>query len=200
MARVYTGKGDDGTTGLLYGGRVPKDDPRPEAVGAVDEAQAAIGLARAVVGEIADAAELNDLLLTVERDLYVLMAEVATDDDNRAKLDPGTTMVTEAHVEALSAATDDLADRFAFPTEFVLPGQTELAARLDVARTVARRAERRSIALFRDNPAAADSQVVPYLNRLSSLLWTAARWVEAGHTLPSKSVDPAPHDNPQGDA
>lgn len=189
MARVYTGKGDDGTTGLLFGGRVHKDDARPEAVGAVDEAQAAIGLARAAVGEIADAAELDRLLLGVERDLYVLMAELSTDDANRSKLEPGTTMVTEDHVAGLSTATDDLAGRFAFPTEFVLPGQTELAARLDVARTVARRAERRAVTLFRDHADADGSQVVPYLNRLSSLLWTAARWVEADRTLLSKSPE-----------
>lgn len=184
--RVYTGKGDDGTTGLLFGGRVPKDDLRPEALGAVDEAQAAIGLARAAVGEIADAVELDELLVRVERDLYVLMAELATDDANRSKLEAGTTMVTADHVEALSSVTDDLAGRFAFPTEFVVPGQTELAARLDVARTVVRRAERRAVPV-----AAEGAQVVPYLNRLSSLLWTAARWAEADTTLLAKTADPA---------
>ncbi len=173
MARVFTGKGDDGTTGLFFGGRVPKDDARPEAYGTVDEAQAAIGFARVVA-----APEVDEILLDVERDLYVLMAELATAAENRAKLTDGQTLVTEAMVEAVTARTDDVATRFPFPTEFVLPGQDELGARLDVARTVGRRAERRAVTVA--DPA---SQVVPYLNRLSSLLWTLARWVEADDTL-----------------
>lgn len=184
MSRVYTGKGDDGSTGLLYGGRVPKDHRLPEAYGTVDEAQAAIGLARAATER---GGELDVTLVEVERDLYVLMAELATQPENRAKLVDGQTRVTEAMVEALSTRTDDLADRFDFPTEFVVPGQNELSARLDVARTVVRRAERRAI------PAADEgSHAVPYLNRLSSLLWTAARWVEADDTLLSKSIGDRP--------
>lgn len=180
MSRVYTGKGDDGSTGLLYGGRVAKDHLLPEAYGTVDEAQAAIGLARAVTERDG---ELDQLLVRIEHDLYVLMAELATQPENRGKLTEGQTLVSAAMVDALSTSTDDLADRFPFPTEFVVPGQNELSARLDVARTVARRAERRSL------PAAGpDSQVVPYLNRLSSLLWTAARWVEADDALLAKSI------------
>lgn len=166
----YTAKGDDGTTGLLYGGRVPKDDARPEAGGAVDEAQAAIGAARA---EAERGSELDELLLWVERDLYVLMAELATLPANRAKLTPGASLVTTDMVARIGAATDDLATRFAMPTEFVLPGGNRPAALLDVARTVVRRAERRAIAV-----AEPGSSVVPYLNRLSSLLWAAARWQE----------------------
>jgi cob(I)alamin adenosyltransferase len=184
MSRVYTGKGDDGSTGLLFGGRVPKDHILPEAYGTVDEAQAAIGLARAATER---GSELDELLVAVERDLYVLMAELATQTENRSKLTDGQTRVTEAMVESLSERTDALAGRFEFPTEFVVPGQDELSARLDVARTVVRRAERRAL------PAAAtDSHAVPYLNRLSSLLWTAARWVEADDTLLSKSIGDRP--------
>jgi cob(I)alamin adenosyltransferase len=179
MSRVYTGKGDDGSTGLLYGGRVPKDHQLPEAYGTVDEAQAAIGLARAATER---GGELDGMLVGLERDLYVLMAELATQPENRSKLTAGQTLVTEEMVASLSSVTDDLADRFAFPTEFVVPGQNELSARLDVARTVVRRAERRAIAV-----AVPGSHTVPYLNRLSSLLWTAARWVEADDTLLSKS-------------
>ena len=191
MSRVYTGKGDDGSTGLLYGSRVPKDHVLPEAYGTVDEAQAAIGLARAATERDG---ELDTMLVAVEHDLYVLMAELATQPQNRHKLTEGQTLVTEAMVQSLSSATDDLAERFEFPTEFVVPGQNELSARLDVARTVVRRAERRSL------PAASEgSQVVPYLNRLSSLLWTAARWVEADDTLLAKSIEsPAPSDEPGG--
>ena len=179
MSKLYTGKGDDGTTGLLFGGRVPKDDARPDAFGAVDEAQAAIGLARAATER---GSEIDSWLVQVERDLYVLMAELATATENRSKLAPGTTLVTTEMVEVLSTTTDDVGQRFPFPTEFVIPGQTELAARLDVARTVVRRAERRAVGVADE-----DSQAVPYLNRLSSLLWTLARWVEADETLLSRT-------------
>lgn len=191
MTRVYTGKGDDGSTGLLFGGRVAKDHLLPEAYGSVDEAQAVIGLARVAAGR---GSELDEVLVAVERDLYVLMAELATQPENRHKLADGQTRVTEAMVEHLSNATDGIADRFAFPTEFVVPGQTELAARLDVARTVVRRAERRSLAAATEG-----SHVVPYLNRLSSLLWTAARWVEADDTLLAKTTSPAPPADQPGD-
>jgi cob(I)alamin adenosyltransferase len=169
----YTRKGDDGSTGLLYGGRVAKDDARPEAGGAVDEAQAAIGAARA---EAARGGELDELLIGIERDLYVLMAELATLPENHHKLTPGASLVTEAMVARIEAVTDDLASRFEMPTEFVLPGQDRISALLDVARTVVRRAERRAVAV-----AATPSSVVPYLNRLSSLLWAAARWQEGEH-------------------
>lgn len=168
--KIYTRKGDDGTTGLYGGGRVPKDSEAPEAYGTVDEAQAALGLARAAApkGE-----ELDQLLVHVERDLWVLMAELATEHANAHKLVDGASRVTPAMVEVLEDRIDDLTARFEQPTEFVVPGETELAARLDVARTVVRRAERRSMAVVAEG-----SQVVPYLNRLSDLVWTLARWAE----------------------
>jgi cob(I)alamin adenosyltransferase len=186
MSKLYTGKGDDGTTGLLFGGRVAKDDARPDAFGAVDEAQAAIGLARAATER---GGEIDAWLIEVERHLYVLMAELATATENRSKLAPGTTLVTTEMVDVVSSTTDDVGARFPFPTEFVIPGQTELAARLDVARTIVRRAERRAVGVADDG-----SQVVPYLNRLSSLLWTLARWAESGpggtgETLLSRRTD-----------
>jgi len=177
---LYTRKGDDGTTGLLYGGRVPKDAPSVEANGAVDEAQAAIGAARA---EVERGSELDALLISVEHDLYVLMAELATSAENRHKLSPRTTLVTADMVSALEHRVDDIGRRFPMPTEFVIPGHNRVAALLDVARTVVRRAERLTIAV-----AAPDAEVVPYLNRLSTLLWVMARWQEAGHSLASRSV------------
>ena len=180
MSKLYTGRGDDGSTGLLYGGRVRKDDPRPEAFGTVDELQAAIGLARVAVDR---GGELDRLLVAVQHDLYVLMAELATGPDSRHKLTEGQTAVGAPMVAHLEAVTDDIGGRFEFPTEFVVPGQNELAARLDVARTVARRAERRAVPVAAD-----DSHVVPYLNRLSSVLWTLARWVEADDTLPTRTA------------
>ncbi len=184
MSKLYTGKGDDGTTGLFYGGRVPKHDARPEAYGTVDEAQAAIGLARAAARlDGGSDGEVDQLLVRVEHDLYVLMAELATAEENRHKLVDEQTAVSEAMVAWVSTTTDDLGGRFEFPTEFVVPGQGELPARLDVARTVVRRAERRSVVVDVDG-----SHVVPYLNRLSSLLWTMARWIEADDTLLSRDT------------
>ena len=175
--KVYTRKGDDGTTGLLYGGRVRKDSELPTAYGAVDEAQAVLGLVRAEAG--ADS-ELAGVIVSIERDLYVLMAELATLPENRGKLTPGTTAVTAAMVDRLEHEIDATAERFDPPTEFVVPGETKVGALLDVARTVARRAERHALVA-----APEPSLVVTYLNRLSDLLWTLARWQE-GHSLPSR--------------
>jgi cob(I)alamin adenosyltransferase len=173
--KIYTRKGDDGTTGLLYGGRVRKDDALPTAYGDVDEAQAFLGLARAEAG-----GELAELLVRLERDLWVLMAELATDPSNRSKLTAGQSLVTAEMVEAVEPIIDDLSSRFDPPTEFVIPGGTRVAALLDVARTVVRRAERTALAAT----AGIDgSHVVPYLNRLSDLLWTMARWQEGESLL-----------------
>jgi cob(I)alamin adenosyltransferase len=175
---IYTRKGDDGTTGLLYGGRVRKDSPATAACGDVDEAQAAIGLARASVDR---GSEPDDLLIGLQRDLWVLMAEVATAPERRDRLTAGQTLVTPEMVVRLEPLIDELTTRFDAPTEFVLPGQTPTAAALDLARTVVRRAERSALAVAADG-----SHVVPYLNRLSDLLWTMARWQE-GDALPSRS-------------
>jgi len=161
----YTKKGDDGTTGLYYGGRERKDSARVDAYGTVDEAQAFIGAARALCG-----GECAEMLLAVERDLYTLMAELATADENRHKL---TSLVTEELVDRLGRWTDEVSARFEMPSEFVLPGQDPVSAALEVARTVVRRAERCAVPV-----AVEGSFVVPYLNRLSSLLWALARWQE----------------------
>ena len=178
--KIYTRKGDDGTTGLLFGGRVRKDSPAIEANGAVDEAQSALGVARA---EADRGSELDELLVALERDLWVLMAELATETDNRTKLVAGTSLVTSEMVDALEGHIDGINDRFAMPTEFVVPGQNRVAALLDVARTIVRRAERLALSAAADG-----SHVVPYLNRLSDLLWTIARWQE-GESLPSRPKD-----------
>jgi cob(I)alamin adenosyltransferase len=182
--KIYTRKGDDGTTGLLYGGRVPKDGPAPSAYGSVDEAQAAIGVARAEVTASPDASpgELGQILLGVERDLWVLMTELATDPANRDKLEPGRGSVTADMVVALETLIDEVSASFEPPTEFVVPGETRPAALLDVARTVVRRAERDSVAVAQPG-----SHVLAYLNRLSDLLWTLARWQE-GSSLATRDV------------
>ena len=179
VVRIYTRKGDDGTTGLLFGGRVRKDAPAIEANGAVDEAQAVLGLARA---EAERGSELDELLVSLQRDLWVLMAEVATAPENRAKLEPGKSSVTADMVRALEERIDGLEERFEMPSEFVVPGQNRVAAALDVARTVVRRAERLVVAgAPGPSPAQAASLVGQYLNRLSDLLWTMARWQEGEH-------------------
>jgi cob(I)alamin adenosyltransferase len=179
--KIYTRTGDDGTTGLLYGGRVPKDSAAPTAYGTVDELQAALGVARAET----DDAELAGLLVGVQRDLWVLMAELATDPAKRERLVEGQTLVTGEMVTRLEVLIDEISERFEPPTEFVVPGETRVAALLDVARTVARRAERDALAA-----AVPGSAVVPYLNRLSDLLWTTARW-EEGTSVPTRSIEPS---------
>ncbi|MGH9292875.1 MAG: cob(I)yrinic acid a,c-diamide adenosyltransferase [Acidimicrobiales bacterium] len=185
---ISTKTGDKGTTGLLYGGRVRKDSVRVECNGAVDEAQAAVGLARAQLASAAGgprgggsrkggAAGLAELLVSIERDLWVLMAEVATAPRNRAKLVAGSSLVTAEMVDALEALVHELEADGAMPAEFVVPGEDPASAALDVARTVVRRAER--LAVRAD--LGVTSQVVPYLNRLSDLLWLVARSVEQHH-------------------
>lgn len=171
--RAWTGKGDDGTTGLLYGGRVRKDDPAPEAYGAVDEAQAALGVARAAVER---GSELDEILVHVERDLYACMAELATARGKRERLEPGRSLMTPELVVAIEDLTTSLSERFEMPKAFVLPGETPTSALLEVARTVVRRAERAAVAVAEEG-----SSVLPYLNRLSSLLWVLARWQEGEH-------------------
>jgi cob(I)alamin adenosyltransferase len=175
--KIYTKKGDDGSTGLFYGGRVAKNSVQPTAYGAVDEAQAALGLARAAAES---GGELDELLVLVCRDLYVAMAELATAEENQPKLVDGQTRVTAGMVDALDGYIDTFTERFAPLTEFVIPGQNEVSARLDWARTSVRRAERESLPAH-----IAGSNVVPYLNRLSDLVWTLARWQEE-EALPSR--------------
>jgi cob(I)alamin adenosyltransferase len=168
--RIYTRTGDDGSTGLYFGGRVRKDDERVEAYGAVDEAQAFLGVARAGAPR---GSELDELLVAVERDLWTVMAELATDDANRPKLGDG--VIAPARVAEIEALIDGFKERFELRAEFVVPGEEATGAALDVARTVVRRAERRALAIAPEG-----SQVVPYLNRLSDLLWAMARWQEGG--------------------
>jgi cob(I)alamin adenosyltransferase len=177
--RIYTKAGDDGTTGLFYGGRVAKDSELPTAYGTVDEAQAVLGLARAHAGA---GSKVDEMLVPIMRDLYVLMAELATLPENREKLHPGMSSVTVEMVVRLEHLIDELDEQFTHPTEFVVPGGDVVAAWLDLGRTVVRRAERHAL-----RAAEPPSQVVPYLNRLSDLLWTMARWHE-GTSLQAKDV------------
>ncbi len=173
--KVYTRTGDDGTTGLFYGGRTAKDGPGPTAYGTTDEVVSALGLARA---DVPADSELGRLLIRLQRELFTVGAELATAPENRHKLTPGDTRVTAEMVTALEEVIDDVSARFDPPTEFVLPGEDRVSAALDVARTTTRRAERACVTTTRDGWLGADSLVVPYLNRLADLCWTLGRWQE----------------------
>ena len=181
--RIYTKKGDDGTTGLLFGGeRVSKADLRTDAYGTTDEAVSALGLARASIGSETDRLEarLAELVLRLQRELFVVGAELATHVDRRSRLEPAVSRVTDGMVAALEADIDELESWVEQPTEFVLPGETATGAALDLARTTVRRAERRCVALASDD-GLPDSRIVPYLNRLADLLFVMARVADGGY-------------------
>ncbi len=160
MSPFYTRTGDEGTTGLLGEGRVPKFDLRIEALGALDEATAALGLARA--GVRAD--RIGPLLLEIQRDLYHLMAEVGATPENAAKF----RKIDETRVKWLEEQTDAIEKVVELPREFIIPGETQASAALALARTVVRRAERRVVELFYEQKLD-NLSLVAYLNRLSSL-------------------------------
>ena len=174
MVRIYTRGGDDGTTGLWYGGRVPKASGRPEAYGDVDEATAAIGLCRALAK---DDAELHADLLRLQTGLFVAGAELATAPEAAARLEDGVSKVSQAMVDALEEVVDRYMDRVELPPKFVIPGGTDLSARLDLARTATRRAERRVVALMEEGALAGDA-LLRFLNRASDALFAMARYAD----------------------
>jgi len=182
---VATGKGDDGTTGLLYGGpRIPKDDPRAEAYGTIDEAVAALGLARAELGTKGQYGVLNpalaslaDVILRIQRELFVVGAELATTPDAWDRLEDDRTRVSRAMVDGMTVLLEDLERRIEMPREFVIPGETRTSAALELARTVIRRAERRAVGLGRAGQLPGD-HLLPYLNRLADVIWVLARAAE----------------------
>lgn len=156
----YTAKGDDGTTGLLGEGRAPKYHIRMEAVGALDEASAALGLARAQCS----APQTPPILVEAQRDLYKLMAEVAATPENAKRF----RFIDETRVNWLEQKTDELSAVVEMPKQFILPGDTLGGAALSLARAIVRRAERRVVHLF-DNKEIINADLQRYLNRLSSL-------------------------------
>jgi len=168
--KIYTRKGDDGTTGLWYGGRVGKADPRPEAYGSVDEAASALGLCRAAADKDS---ELYGDILRLQEELFVAGAELATAPESADRLEDGVSHVTGEMVDRLEEVIDRYMDRVDLPPKFVIPGGTELSARLDVARTTLRRAERRVSTLE-----LADDAVLRFLNRASDALFAMARFAD----------------------
>lgn len=169
---IYTRKGDDGSTGLLYGGRVSKSSAGPDAYGVVDEAVAALGAARAI-----SSGDTAAVILQRQRELFVVGAELATAPANRHKLADGSSLVTGEMVSGLEADIDAIVAEVGMPTEFVVPGGSPVAAAIDVARTIVRRAERKAVALA-DGGELDGSLVVPYLNRLADFLYMLARAAE----------------------
>jgi cob(I)alamin adenosyltransferase len=182
--RIYTGTGDDGTTGLLYGGRISKADPAAEAYGSVDETVAAVGLARA----LSDDGGAKEAILELQRELFVVGADLATNPEQRSKLTPGVSLVTPAMVERLERMIDEEVARRPLPREFVVPGANPVSAALDVARTTARRAERRAVELAQTGREV-NPDALRYLNRLSDLLFVLARSAAGGDEAPSRSDD-----------
>jgi len=176
--RIYTGTGDDGTTGLFHGGRVSKADRSAQAYGTVDEAVAVLGLARALASDPA----VKEEILALQRALFVLGADLATNRERRDKLEPGVSLVTPEMVEGLERRIDSIVMENPLPKEFVVPGASPVSAALDVARTVVRRAERRVVEM-RNAGDVVTEEALRYLNRLSDLLFVIARR-EAGDTEP----------------
>jgi len=184
---VATRRGDDGTTGLLFGGeRVRKDDPRTEAYGAIDEAVAGLGVARAELiqmelrGELPRVlAGLAEVVLQIQRELFVAAAELATAPGAADRQRLGETRVSAEMVAGLDAILAETEAHVQMPQEFVVPGETRLSAEIELARTLVRRAERRAVSVRGAEPLAGD-QLVPYLNRLADLLWVFARAAEQG--------------------
>lgn len=172
--KIYTKKGDEGTTGLLYGGRVPKDDARTDVYGTLDEVVSALGLARA--GGLVPRVE--EIVIRLQREMFVVGAQLATSEGNQAKLQDGVSRVTPEMTATAESDIDALIGQHPLPQEFILPGQTMGSAGLDVARSTIRRAERRAVTMERGG-LVTDPEVLRYLNRISDLLFVLARFEEA---------------------
>ena len=182
---VATGKGDTGTTGLLFGGeRIRKDDLRTEAYGTIDEAVAALGMARAAC-QGADPASpvgrIGGTILRIQRQLFVAAAELATNPDAWDRQVDGVTRVSASMVAEMDTALQELEATIIMPHEFVVPGETALSAALELARTILRRAERRAVALEAVG-LVPGTHLLPYLNRTADLLWVLARAAEGAET------------------
>lgn len=171
MAKVTTGSGDAGYTSLLGEQRVPKYDARPDTYGTVDEATSALGMARATTGD----QRVRDIIVHMQQDLYVLMAELATPAENLAAV--GVRMTAD-RIAWLERTEEELKAEVEIPNKFVIPGDTLDGAALDLARTVIRRAERMTAKLLHEG-IIANGDTVRYLNRLSDVVFILARYLEA---------------------
>jgi len=175
MAKVTTGTGDTGYTGLLGSERVAKYDPRPDTFGTVDEATSALGLARAMTQD----AKVKKIIFDIQNELYYLMAELAATPENYEQM--GFRMTTE-HVQRLEQVEEALKQEVEIPNKFIIPGDTPDGAALDLARSIIRRAERMAVKLLHDG-VIENGEVVRYLNRLSDLVFIIARYIEVKSSL-----------------
>jgi cob(I)alamin adenosyltransferase len=173
VVKIYTRKGDDGTTSLWYGGRVAKNDMRTEAYGTLDEAAAALGVARALCEDD----RLSADILRLQNELFVAGAELATAPEARERLEDGVSRVTEEMITPLEESIDFYMSRVDLPPKFVIPGGTQLSAQLDVARSVLRRAERRMVAMA-EREQLKGSALLGFINRASDLLFAMARFAD----------------------
>lgn len=174
MPKIYTKKGDDGTTGLLYGGRVPKDDLRTAVYGTLDETVSALGIARA--GGLVP--EVEAIVIRLQREMFIVGAQLATSADNQPKLEEGVSKTSPSMTSSAEGDIDRLLDKHPLRPEFVLPGETPGSAGLDLARSTIRRAEREAVAMDREG-LVPDPEILRYLNRVSDLLFALARFHEA---------------------
>ncbi len=175
MTRIYTKKGDDGTTSLWYGGRVAKSDPRTEAYGALDEAASALGVARSLCDS--ERADLAADILRLQDDLFIAGAELATAPEAAERLVDGVSRVTPEMAAELEDLIDRYMDRVELPPKFVIPGGTLLSGQLDLARAILRRAERRTVALAGAD-ALASEELLRFLNRASDAAYAMARFAD----------------------
>jgi cob(I)alamin adenosyltransferase len=175
VVKIYTRKGDDGTTSLWYGGRVPKHHSRTEAYGTLDEACSQLGVARALCG--ADMAELAADILRLQDDIFIAGAELATAPEAAERLEAGISRTTEEMVAELEQRIDRYMSEVELPPQFVIPGGNQLSAQLDVARTTIRRAERRISALGEEGELAGET-VIHFVNRASDLAYAMARFAD----------------------
>lgn len=179
MKRIYTRTGDDGTTGLLYGGRVSKGGELVEALGDIDEAVAALGVARSGCPDAESAA----LLLRIQRGMFVVAADLAANPAHRNRLKSGVSRVEQTMTIELEKTIDALTLTHPLKPVFVVPGTTPLEAAIDLARTVVRRAERHAVQLKGAGHPVSDD-ALHYLNRLSDLLYVLARQAAEGTAEP----------------
>ena len=193
---IATGRGDGGMTGLLFDDtRIQKDDLRTEAFGTVDEAVAVLGLARAELalkeqyGALSpNFGSLGDLLLRIQRELFVVGAELATAPESRHKQVEGQSRVSRAMLDEIEHVLRDTEAAIELPREFVVPGETRVSAAIELARTIVRRAERRSVTLGSHDRAIREGVLIPYLNRLADLLWILARVAEQAESRAATTV------------
>lgn len=175
MVKIYTRKGDDGTTSLWYGGRVPKHHGRTEAYGALDEACSQLGVARALCGP--EQAELAADILRLQDDIFIAGAELATAPEAADRLEDGVSRITDEMVAELEQGIDRYMAEVDLPPQFVIPGGNQLSAQLDVARTTIRRAERRISALGEAGELAGET-VIHFVNRASDYVFALARFAD----------------------